>query len=379
MREYCKNYKKQAKNPFAVIPWNEDFIYKIQDLVDMFVQEQGFAVQDIVLVFPNARPKRYLTARYKERAKKEKKAGILPQIYTNTEFYTLCLHHFERGLPLFSELEPLNRYAKLFEIVKNILQEKKYSHFSSSMEIQADDEQENNKEALQTAKFYPWAQSLDKLFEECFEELVLPQNIHYADEVSSFAQSLLGDIEEIFAKYVQSMQEKKQTTPAYSLFRTAQYVQAYEEYREGKKSEPKMSLHAVMDDKAYFADFMPYLLQWKCIIFAGFVRQSKAEDVILKYFWENGACICLDTDSKLVTDIKAVHYSCTDHKKWLQKWQAEAVLLGDKRETAPELHFRPAYDFHSQLTVLKKDIGSCPEPAQNRDDYCAVEIGRAHV
>lgn len=374
MREYSKNYKKETKNPFAVIPWNEDFIYKIQDLVDMFVQEQGFAMQDIVLVFPNARPKRYLTARYKERARQEKKAEILPQIYTNTEFYTLCLHHFERGLPLFSEQEPLDRYAKLFEIVKNILQEKKYSHFSSCMEIQNQEEQEGNKEALQTAKFYPWAQSLDKLFEECFEELVLPQNIQYADEVSSFAKSLLGDIEEIFAKYVQSMQEKKQTTPAYSLFRTAQYVRAYKEYQEGAVPDREIFSSAVKDYAAYFAEFMPYLLQGKCIIFAGFVGQSKAEDVILKYFWENGACICLDSDSKLVTDINALHYSCADHKKWLQKWQAEAVLLGNRKETKPQLHFMPAYDFHSQLMVLKEDIRPCLETAPDRDDYCAVVL-----
>lgn len=374
MREYCKNYKKQAKNPFAVIPWNEDFIYKLQDLVDMFVQEQGFAMQDIVLVFPNARPKRYLTARYKERAGQKKKAGILPQIYTNTEFYTLCLHHFERGLPLFSEQEPLDRYAELFEIVKNILQKKKYSHFSACMEIQNEDEQKDNKEALQIAKFYPWAQSLDKLFEECFAELVLPHNIHYAEEVSSFAKSLLGDIEEIFESYVQSMQKNIQTTPAYSLYRTAQYVLAYEDYKDGKKPDPKMFFRAVMDDKTYFADFMPYLLQGKCIIFAGFVEPSKAEDVILKYFWENGACICLDTDSKLVTDRNALHYSCAAHKKWLQKWQAEAVLIGSGKETKPQLHFVPAYDFHSQLTVLKEDIRPYLETTQDRDDYCAVVL-----
>lgn len=374
MREYCKQYKMNGKNPFAVIPWNEDFLYKIQEVVDMFVEEQHIAMQDIVLVFPNVRPKRYLTARYKARAKKEKKAGILPQIYTNTEFYTLCLHHFERGLPLFSELEPLDRYANLFEIVKNILQKKKYSHFSASMEIQAEQGQEDDDEALQLAKFYPWAQSLDKLFEECFAELVLPQNIQYADEVSAFAQSLLEDIEEIFAAYVQSMQEKTQTTPAYSLFRTAQYVRAYEEYREGAAPDKKIFSSAIKDYAAYFAEFMPYLLQGKCIIFAGFVGASKAEQVILKYFWKQGACICLNTDSRLVTDINALHYSCTDHKKWLLDWQVQAVLLSNKKQRKPQISFLPAYDFHSQLTFLKEDIRPYLETMQDRDDYCAVVL-----
>lgn len=373
MREYCRNYQKTQKNPFAVIPWNEDFLYKIQDIVDMFVREQHFSMQDIVLVFPNIRPKRYLTARYKERARKEKKAGILPQIYTNTEFYTLCLHHFERGLPLFSEQQPLDRYAKLFEIVKNILEKNEYSHFSSSMDVQMENGQTENKELLQIAKFYPWAQSLDRLFEECFAELVLPQNIQYADEVSSFAQSLLGDIEKIFAQYVQSMREKSQTTPAYSLFRTAQYVQAYQYYQEGKTPDREL-FSAVRDYAAYFADFMPCLLRGKCIIFAGFVGVSKAEEVILKYFWEQGACICLNTDSHLVTDMSALHYSCADHKKWLQKWQAEAVLLGDKEEINPQISFLPAYDFHSQLTFLKEDMRPYLETTQDRDDYCAVVL-----
>lgn len=374
MREYCKNYRKEGKNPFAVISWNEDFLYKIQDVVDMFVTEQHFSMQDIVLVFPNARPKRYLTARYKARAKEEKKADILPQIYTNTEFYTLCLHHFERGLPLFSEQEPLDRYAKLYEIVKNILEKNENSHFSSSMDVQEESGQPENSEALQIAKFYPWAQSLDKLFEECFEQLILPQNIQYADEVSLFAQSLLGDIEKIFAAYVQSMQEKKQTTPAYSLFRTARYVEACEQFQKGKIPAVEMFSPAIKDYAAYFADFMPYLLRGKCIIFAGFVDVSKAEEVILKYFWERGACICFNTDSRLATNLNALHYSCAAHKKWLQKWRAEAVLLGNKEETKPEIAFSAAYDFHSQLMCLKKDIRSCLEEREDSDNYCAVVL-----
>lgn len=374
MREYCKHYRKNEKNPFAVISWNEDFLQKIQNLVDMFIAEQHFSMQDIVLVFPNVRPKRYLTARYKARAKKEEKAGILPQIYTNTEFYTLCLHHFERGLPLFSEQDPLDRYAKLYEIVKNILEKNDNSHFSSSMDVQGENGQAENSEALQIAKFYPWAQSLDKLFEECFEQLILPQNIQYADEVSLFAQSLLRDIEKIFAAYVQSMQEKKQTTPAYSLFRTARYVEACEQFQKGKTPAAELFSHAIKDYAAYFADFMPFLLRGKCIIFAGFVGLSKAEEVILNYFWERGACICFNTDSCLATDMTALHYSCADHKNWLQKWQADAVLLGNKQKKKPEMKFSAAYDFHSQLTCLKEDIRPCFDKKENSDDYCAVVL-----
>lgn len=379
MRDYCKNYQRKGKNPFAVIPWNEDFLYKIQELVDTLRAEQHVSMQDIVLVFPNSRPKRYLISRYKKLAKEKHEPALLPQIYTNKEFYTLCLHHFERGLPLFSELEPLDRCAKLYETVKTILQQKKYSHFSSSMEVEDEQGGKIADEALQVAKFYPWAQSLDTLFEECFEHVVLPKNVHYADEVSPFAQSLLEDIEEIFAAYEQNMHEMRQTTPAYSLYRTALYVQAFREYQKGKIQDIDfLSGLNNKDYEAYFADFMPYLLQGKCIIFAGFVYAAKAEEIILRYFWEQGACICFNTDSRLVTDISALHYSCADHKKWLQKWGTEAVLLGRTEETKPAIKFFPAYDFHSQVKVLKKGLQEDVLPhlkaTEERDNYSAIVL-----
>lgn len=383
MRQYCKKYRQNEQNPFAVVSWQDDFLYKIQEVVDCFIQEQNISMQDIVLVFPNARPKRYLTARYKKSAGQKQQAGILPQIYTSSEFYTLCLHHFERGQSLFSEQEPLDRYAKLYEIVKNILQKKRNTHFSASVEIRQLEASETDvsykKEengVLQMAKFYPWAESLDMLFEECFQHLIFPRNIEYADgEVSPFAQSLLADLKEIFTEYVRSMQEERQSTPAYGLFRTARYIQSYYQYQDGKTPDmADMPFEKNKGDAEYFSDFTPYLLQGKCIIFAGFVSVSQAEEVILKYFWERGACLCFHTDSRLVTDIRALHYSCEEHGKWLQKWRAEAYLLSAGGERKPEISFLPAYDVHSQLQSLKKDIMPHIETAQERDDYCAVVL-----
>ncbi len=280
MRQYCKKYRQNEQNPFAVVSWQDDFLYKLQELVDCFIQERNISMQDIVLVFPNARPKRYLTARYKKSAGQKQQAGILPQIYTSSEFYALCLHHFERGQSLFSEQEPLDRYAKLYEIVKNILQKKRNTHFSASVEIRQLEASETDvsykKEengVLQMAKFYPWAESLDMLFEECFQHLIFPRNIEYADgEVSPFAQSLLADLKEIFTEYVRSMQEKRQSTPAYGLFRTARYIQSYYQYQDGKTPDiADMPFEKNKGDAECFSDFTPYLLQGKCIIFAGFV------------------------------------------------------------------------------------------------------------
>ena len=101
MRQYCKKYRQNEQNPFAVVSWQDDFLYKIQEVVDCFIQEQNISMQDIVLVFPNARPKRYLTARYKKSAGQKQQAGILPQIYTSSEFYKYFAK--EKEHPLFSQ------------------------------------------------------------------------------------------------------------------------------------------------------------------------------------------------------------------------------------------------------------------------------------
>lgn len=369
MRTYCREYRRQGKNPFFIVPWSEDYLERTAGLVRAFVSEKQYAMQDIVLVFPNMRPKRYLTARYKAQAAKEHNALILPQMYANTEFYKLCLQHFERGLPLFSEQEALDRHAALYAIVREIVGKKAESHFSSSFGEETDS-------GLQLAKFLPWASSLDTLFEECFRQLVLPRSIRYADgEVSAFAQSLLEELEEIFGAYVRDMQENLRTTAGYTLFRTAKYIEAYRQFESGGSVDTGLlPFLQTQDLSAYFAEFMPFLLRGKCIIFAGFVQPSKAEECILRYFWEHGACISFYTDPQLARDPQKSHYSCEDHKKWLEAWGADTYLVPSAASSEPVISFLPAYDVHSQLAVLGEDIKPYLENLQDRDDYCAVVL-----
>lgn len=371
---YAENYSFEGKNPFYVVPWHEDFLRHTEKLVQDFVTAKGISMQDIVLVFPNDRPRLYLTSRCRETAKKNKKAMILPGIYTATEFYSLCLQHFERGLPFFSEMAPLDRYAVLYRIVREVLEEKEFSHFSQSMET-------DGREELQMAKFYPWAVSLDRLFEECFRHLILPQNIEYADaEVSKFARSLLAELEEIFARYTEELRENGFTTPGFSLFRAAKYVQAFTGYRQD--GEADFSLLPLADSCAdsgfsekYFADFMPGLLRGKCIVFAGFVQLTKAEETLMRHFWEQGACISLYTDPLVCTDPENAHYSCADHVRWIRGWQADTFsAAGALRKKEAEITFLPAYDLHSQLQVFAKDIQKDIADAPQEDDFCAVVL-----
>ncbi len=379
MSNFCQEYHNNKENPFYIVPWDKDYLFEVQKLIDCLCsnKEKPINSQDIVLVFPNTRPKRYLTSRYKRLAKENGKASILPQILTNTEFYKLCLSHYERGKALFKELEPFDRYAKLYEIVQTIFAEKKeLSHFFATLNIK-DDENIVENESLLMAKFYPWASSLDKLFEECFQHLVLPQNIDYTEgEVAPFASHLHSELHEIYEQYLEFLEEENVTTTAYDMFKTAEYIKAYDAYQNYGSFETSLPYLLDLTDQEqeeYFSSFVPYLLQDKIIIFAGFVQLTGAENVILKHFWQKGAIVSLHTDSKIVTQREKTHYSCTDHKIWVQKWQAETVLACEPREIKPTIHFLSAFDVHSQLKAMKVDLlPYLQETHEERDDTLAI-------
>ncbi len=383
MSNFYQEYQSNKENPFYIVPWNKDYLFEVQKLIDILCsnKENALSSQDIVLVFPNTRPKRYLTSRYKQLAKKQAKANILPQILTNTEFYKLCLNHYERGKALFKELNPLDRYAKLYEIVQNIFAEKQeLSHFFATLSIMNSETKPEDTNLLM-AKFYPWANSLDKLFEECFQHLVLPQNIDYTEgEVAPFASHLLSELNEIYEKYLAFLEEEQVTTTAYDMFKTAEYIKAYEEYKNYGSYQsqlPNLLNLTTQEQEEYFSSFVPYLLQDKIIIFAGFVQLTGAENIILKHFWQQGAIISFHTDSKLVTDREKIHYSCIDHKKWVQKWQAQTVLACKAQEHKPYIHFLSAFDVHSQLKAMNVDLlpyinQKGNELEQDRDDKLAI-------
>lgn len=379
MSNFCQEYQNNKENPFYIVPWDKDYLFEVQKLIDCLCsnKENPVSPQDIVLVFPNTRPKRYLTARYKRLAKERGKANILPQILTNTEFYKLCLSHYERGKALFRELDPLDRYAKLYEIVQNVFVEKKeLSHFFATLSIESDENDIEN-ESLLMAKFYPWASSLDKLFEECFQHLVLPQNIDYTEgEVAPFASHLLSELHEIYEQYLEFLEEENVTTTAHDMFKTAEYIKAYDAYQNYGSFETSLPYLLELTDQEqeeYFSSFVPYLLQDKIIIFAGFVQLTGAENVILKHFWQKGAIISLHTDSKLVTYREKTHYSCIDHKIWVQKWQAETFLACEPRQKKPTIHFLSAFDVHSQLKAMNVDLlPYLQKNNEERDDTLAI-------
>ena len=469
-------------------------------------------------------------------AKKAGKAHILPRIITGGDFLSLCLSHWERGKTPYTELKPLDRISflheavirvaknlpesavlrRLVEIAENELvdsnKERKIksknlensNSFKNSQSSQNSNNQENQEKhqskkhqnihyiepnedegmysheavdakSLSMAKFFPWAHSLDALFEECFQQLVdVIDIVHAEGEVSAFAAALLSALRSIHSEYInllgmdtlagrqeshtqahngvngvsgtnkeenspkdlndataqlenQTHKPHRASTPAFSAYRAAQFVEAYHEhfrikekglaFELGEKRLDAISVTSWSEEErnVFFDDFMPEVFKDRIIIFAGFVRLTEAEDTLYKYFWKNGAnivwhsdpALCDGADTGTATHMSAnnvgsdphenkseteteaesknksgtstalsnVHYSCADHVEWLQRWNTHCTLLCESSEKKPHMHFYAAYDAHSQVQALKADLEECvetllqnmgmPEKAQN--------------
>lgn len=300
--------------------------------------------QDIVLVFPHGRPRRYLEGRYKKMAMELGRAHILPHILTSQDFVQHCLAHWEQDKKLPRELDSLDRMGLLYRALQEValmlpegsglrqlVEEKDFSNLEPK---------EGEAQHSKLAQFFPWAENLDTLLEECFSELVELVDIEHSEgEVSAFAAMLLEQLRFIRDTYIQLLEEHDADTPAYALHRAAKYVQ---------------------QNKDYSADFIPSLFRDKIIIFAGFVRLSEAENVIFRYFWERGASIVFHSDPLIYSDYlnqsMEAHYSCVEHVKWIRKWNTSVQLYGKISEHKNNIHFFAGYDAHSQIKAMVQDI-----------------------
>lgn len=428
-------YNCSKKNPFFLVPWHRDFLEEIDALTHAFsenyknnllyskkIKHQSHTLnnfstnkQNIILVFPHARPKRYLENRYKKLAKKTGKAHILPHIMTGTEFQKECLLHFERGKIPYQELSSLDRISYLHEAVVRVAKNLPKSsvlqrllscsaHVVDDITLNHNTPKENlpilntkEERHLSMAKFFPWARSLDALFEECFTQLIELIDIPYAEnDVNPFAAALLSQLRAIHKEYILLLQENNKhnkyltsqlyraSTPAFTAYRTAQFVHAYnrhvlsnDEANTFSHSKNQLDLGiekmSSQEKSSFFDNFIPDIFKNKIIIFAGFVHLSQAENILYHFFWEKGAFFVLHSDPKIYQEMSAdsalnsstkheslVHYSCEHHVDWLKSWGASCTLLPSSSsvefEQTQNIHFYSAYDAHSQIKALKDDL-----------------------
>lgn len=361
----------KESNPFYLIPWDQDFFEQLDAITCNLLQKQGKASnnkQDIVLVFPHARPQRYVESRHKKMAHETQTPFILPQIMSGNEFMMSCLRHFEKSKPvLYSDLdrmallhESLMRVAaKSSTILRRFVGVKDASrNLTNSANLTNSENPDAIGESNHFGMEFSWLASLDGLFEECFTQCIEPQDIMHAEsEVEIFGAALLSELRAIHSEYLELLHEHGATSPAYDLYRAAQYVQ-------NSRNTPN-------------SQAIPPMFQNKVIIFAGFVRLNEVENHIFRYFWEQGAYICLHSDPLLAGGGKP-HYSAIDHEEWMTNWHTHCRLWCEPTGKKALIHFFAGYDVHSQVDKLKKDLSDCGftgiDDAIDSDDDVAIVL-----
>ena len=318
------NRSTRPVSPFCIVPWDDDFMMRVHDLArDMTNHRPGKAV----IVFPLNRPRRYLLDIYRREADRPL---LLPHIINAGQLVQTCLESWTRSVPRMAGT--LDQVAVLKEILLDISREEKAETALVKLA-------ESLKEDDGMARFYPWGARLAHLLDECAGHMVEAEDLlHVDDMVAPYAVALLGSLSRIQERYRSALRARGLSTPGLDAQHAAQLAGA----------DPDL----------------PLKLQGKSIILAGFVRLTRAEDRLFRYLWEHGARICLHTDPDILTG--AGHWSCGEHKEWLSRWKAKGELLGERKNSRPNIRFHAGYDLHSQLLELRKELLEHPHPEESR-------------
>lgn len=298
-----------AASPFRIVPWNADFLDAVRGLVDELTQG---APGKAVIVFPHSRPRRYLTDRYRQSAALPL---LLPRMMTGQELGEWCRGAWERHSVQPSRADVLDRVALLWEGVERL-----------ARNLPADSPLKGLAGGGMS-RFFPWGTRLADLLEECLNQMVDAQDLVHAEgEVEAFAAALLGELRRIRADYLNALAARGLTTPGLDTHIAAQ--------------------------RALHDPPLPAFLRGKTVVLAGFVSLTRAEDALFRYLWRHGATICLHTDPGVAEGHG--HWSCSEHTRWIERWQAACTLTGPTPDRQPRLHFFAGYDLHSQLRELRR-------------------------
>lgn len=327
-------------SPFQLFSWDRPFLPEVAALVDRLTDGQpGTAV----IVVPHNRPRRYLAELYRERAMAEGRVGLLPRVLTVQELQVLLRGYCAK--PAVYSATALDRVALLHHCVQALGEEDSQlcARFAG----------------MDIARFLPWGVRLGAIFEECFTQNIEAADMAYTEgEVSALAAVLLNALGRLQQAYVRSLREKQWTTPGLDAFTV---VQALRQNAEG-----------LVDDGA--CSLLPPLIcpqgGERVVLLAGFAVLSGAEEVMLRALWQEGAHVCLHTDTALQEG--QGHWACEEHGHWIKRWKASTVVAAEAVGNIPQIHFIEGYDAHSQLAslsaLLRKDgenDGVMPPSTQN--------------
>ncbi len=337
----------QQGPPIALIPWDVPFLEHVHAYIMQHCQEN---LGRATIIMPHNRPRRYLTEIFRTAAT-QKGPFLLPRMLTLEELRSMLLahHHFtlqgheDTAQPLWRTAESLDSVYLLYKAVKNLPDT---ASSASDFYAPADSEQQDYTHTfahMDLATFLPWGLRLSALFEEYMHQMLPVQDMHAMQgEVSAMAAALLGALGQIHKKYLALLQEEQWSTAGLNAWRTAQYIQS------------------LSPDAAIPPLLRPQADQNKHVFFVGFSTLTKAEDILLRAFWQQGAHICWHSDPNLASQQpqkkEKIHWACQEHSAWLQRWKAPLQLVTSATQQKPLMHFVAGYDVHSQLLALQQEL-----------------------
>lgn len=301
-----------AASPFVIFPWQKPFL---PDLKAFLIKTgDGFAGK-CLLITPNRRPWRYLLRLFAS----DRKTGLLPKMLTISELALAWWAHLQDA--------PL-RIANIFDQVAVL--------HDVATALSRDDASIPQKLArMDMEQFLPWGMRLAAVLEEFAIENISPTDLSNFDgELSETAASILQALGRINAGFRARLAARGWT-----------------------------SMGLIHQELCARADKIPQAFLpagGRPVAIAGFYRLSGSHEIMLKSLWRAGARICLHSDPALAIGAPP-HWACGMHKKWRDKWGADACLYGqisqEEMDRRPELGFFAGYDFHSQLEELSRLLG----------------------
>lgn len=331
--------------PFTLIDWKKNFV---DSVVDIVYSEMNGNTASALILFPNARAKKYAQIAFRRKASTLNKTLILPKMLTTLEI--IDKFALKMMIPVKKQASILDQTAIIYKIIKNIQKEISIDdeNFADedylkrqkvlSMLVSDGGTKENEKTNSDLTFFMPWGIRIARLCEECMAQNIVPSSSvlkHIDGDVEPFAEALLKSMERIFKDYIDELVACDRTTPQHKAYLLAKTIK----------------------DKKLPSDIDP-----SNVFICGFGYPNGTENVILKNLWENGAHVIIQGDSALALGKKSA--SCKILSRWMSSWGTKCVNYDSNApddnckvdEFIPDISLFAGHDLHSQLHALREDF-----------------------
>lgn len=298
------------KKPILLFNWQKPFLKSLKTRIE---KDTADAPGGACIIAPNNRIWRYLQDLYG----RDSKCQLMPRIISYAELVEIWSAPYNVGVELTAN--SLDLVSLAYEAVQLSASEHAYlaKHFAR-MDIKS---------------FLPWGFRLVQLFDEIFNEGLLPKDIVYArNDVVPRAAALLESLGTTGKYWVELLIRRKWTTFGYNAF--------------------KAFVHSDMIPDSLLPG--PH----KKIYIAGFYALNGVQNSIFHSLWLKGASICFHTHPEIQNSV--IHGpGLKHHRKWISRWKAEVEMVESPElriDMRPEIKFFQGYDLHSQLFGMEKNL-----------------------